>query len=116
MPIVYGSRAFNSDVKDSVLNAIAYFVSLFAVIFHFAVSKFVLLDQDWKYLFYVQFLWALINVVIPGKGLLFRDLTNEPLLIKLFIASFYILANSCFYYLLSVTSQFIKGVKEKHEK
>lgn len=57
-----------------------------------------------------------MNVLIPGKGLLFRDLYNEAFLIKIFIASYFVLANTCLYYLLCVGSQFIKGIKEKHEK
>jgi hypothetical protein len=57
-----------------VLNGLAYFIALFAVIFHFAASDFALLDQDWKRIFRTQIYWVLINIFIQGKGLIFRDL------------------------------------------
>ena len=43
-PIVNGSKAFEPNVKDNLFNSIAYFVSLFAVLFHFFCTRFALLD------------------------------------------------------------------------
>lgn len=57
-----------------------------------------------------------MNLLIENRGLVFRDLIGESLVIKVFIASFFILANTCFYYILCIVSQYIKGMKEKHEK
>jgi uncharacterized membrane protein len=116
LPIVYGSRAFEKDVHDHILNAIAYFVSAFACLFHFASSKWALLDQDWTYIFWTLVFWMTMNLIFESNGLIFRDLIGETLIIKMFIASFFMLANICFYYLLCISSQFIKGMKEKHEK
>jgi len=43
-PIVNGSKDFSANVKDSVYNSIAYFVALFAVLFHFSCTRFALLE------------------------------------------------------------------------
>ena len=44
MPIIYGAKTFEVNVRDSVFNGIAYFVALFAVLFHFFCTRFALLD------------------------------------------------------------------------
>ncbi|CDW90522.1 UNKNOWN [Stylonychia lemnae] len=115
-PIVYGARDFEASVKDSIFNSIAYSVALFSVLFHFACSRFALLDQDSYYILLVLMFWTAMNLLIQGNGLFFKDIKDDSLLIKTFLASFIMLASMCFYYLLTVTSQYIKGYKEKHEK
>eukprot|EP00347_Sterkiella_histriomuscorum_P006953 403350807 len=116
MPIIYGAKSFEVDVRDSLFNAIAYFIALFAVLFHFACTRFALLDQDFKYIALALFFWTSMNLLINGNGLFFRDMKDESLPIKLFLAGFFILACYCFYYLLTIVTQSIKGYKEKHEK
>jgi hypothetical protein len=115
-PIVQGSKGFEANVKDSIFNSIAYFVALFAVLFHFACSRFALLDQDSKYVLYTLVFWTAANLLLKGNGIFFKDIKDDSLPIKVFLACFAMLASMCFYFLLTVSSQFIKGYKEKHEK
>lgn len=116
MPIIYGSKSFEVNVKDSLFNAIAYFIALFAVLFHFFCTRFALLDQDFKYIALVLAFWTGMNLILKGNGIFFRDMKDESVPIKLFLAGFFMLACYCFYYLLTILSQAIKGYKEKHEK
>jgi hypothetical protein len=98
------------------MNSMAYLIALFVVLFHFYSTKFALLDQDWKYIVLVLAVWTGMNLLFKSNGLVFRDIKSDALIIKVFLASFFILATTCFYYILCILSQWIKGIKEKHEK
>ena len=116
IPIVYGAADFKVDTTGSILFGVGYFLSLLAVIFNFVISQYALLNQDWVHQFIMLLFWAAANMIIGGKGIFAKDLVNQDLIIQVFLFAYFITTYCCFYYILCVSSQAIKGILIKREK
>ena len=99
------------------LKSIAIFLSMCVTLFHFFISKFVMLETDCRYVVMILSFWALVNLTVEfSNGLFFSELKGSKNIIKVSLSVFLISATSVMYLVLCQLSQMIKKVNEKDQR
>ena len=94
----------------------AFLLSFTAILAHFFLVNFILLERDYKWIMAVLSGWVLANLATEVDGLFFSQMQGAKNSVKISLAAFFIVATTCLYFVLSKVSQSIKGIREKHER
>lgn len=97
------------------LKTLAFLFSCGAILAHFFIVKFALLERDYIYILLTFCVWTIANLCFENRnGLFFREVKGSKNIIKISLASFIAAATTCMYLVLCNLSQMLKKVHEKH--
>jgi hypothetical protein len=115
IPIVLASDGLMTLSYFGNWKTFGFLLSFFAVISHFMVTDFIMLEKDYRWIVITLCLWAMFNLTTEVDGLFFREMKGSKNIIKISLASFFIVSTTCLFFVLTQLSQFIKKVSERQE-
>jgi hypothetical protein len=115
IPIVLASDGLMTVSYFLNFKTLAFLFSYSAILAHFFVSDFIMLEKDYKWLIITLSLWAMFNLTTEVDGLFFREMKGAKNIIKISLAGFFIVSTTCLYFVLTALSQWIKKVSERQE-
>lgn len=107
-------QKFNSSYFASMKTP-GFLLSFVAIIAHFFISNFIMIERDYKWIIVILSIWAVLNLTVETDGLLFNLMKGTNNVIKISMAAFFILAVTCLFTVLTELSQMIKGTTERKE-
>ena len=99
------------------IKTIAFLLSSTAILGHFFIVKFALIEDDAPRITLILSIWVAFNLLFENqKGIFFAEMNGSKNIIKMSLSIFFIFSTTCFYLILCPISQAIKNVNEKKER
>lgn len=104
IPIVLASDGKMALSYFLNFKTIAFLLTYLVVLCHFFLTDFILLEKDYKWIIVTLSLWAMFNLTTEVDGLFFREMKGAKNIIKISLASFFIISTTCLYFVLTQVS------------
>ena len=99
------------------IKTIAFLLSSTAILGHFYIVKFAMIEDDAPRITLILCIWVAFNLLFENQqGLFFGEMYGSKNIIKMSLSLFFIFSTTCFYLILCPISQVIKGLNEKKER
>lgn len=115
IPIVLASDGLMTVSYFFNFKTLAFLFSYGAILAHFLVIEFIMLEKDYKWIIITLSLWAMFNLTTEVDGLFFREMKGAKNIIKISLAGFFIVSSTSLYFVLTAVSQWVKKVSERQE-
>ena len=94
---------------------ISFILSYGAILTHFVFIRFTMIKKDYQWVIATLGIWAFFNLTADSDGLFFSQMNGAKNLVKIAMASYFIMASTCLFFVLCQLSQKYQKVQESKE-